>query len=426
MKVRSGSLDKSFTWILRSHCRSTKPLSTYHGCPDRGSVIPRRTIARCARSIVRSMNLKPGDGVLVRGGAHSRQLLEDIAFECYRAGALPLITHHSDELDTRVMRGIPTDTLEQVPRHLLGAYEKMDCVITIETYEDPSTMASFPRSKLEARTRAGVPLRKIVMGEGTGIGKKWCYAGWPTRKAAKYYGIEYELYERFIIGGMTVPFSTLRRRCETIASLLDGSSRVHVTDPEGSDFELRIKGRRVNLDDGFVSDEDVEANDQGNNLPAGEVFIAPHETWGSGTLFCPLAKDRFTGKIIKDVELSFEKGKLDLDGVKASENRDAVVKSFRQALRVDEKTQKRLRTLNVAELGIGCNPRITKAIGYTLTDEKIVGSAHLAFGSNFSYGGTSKSAMHWDFVTVPKVTLAAHTDDGSERIVIKNGKLQRK
>jgi len=41
-----------------------------------------------------------------------------------------------------------------------------------------------------------------------------------------------------------------------------------------------------------------------------------------------------------------------------------------------------LRTYNVAELGIGCNPEITRAIGYILTDEKIIGSVHLAFGFN--------------------------------------------
>ena len=388
-------------------------------------MIPRNTIARCARSIVASMNLKSGDSVIIRGGVHSQQLLEDIAYECYRAGAIPLITSQSDEYSTRVMRGIPADTLGKTPGHLLGAVENTDCLISIDTYEDPSIASKFPRNKMEARARASVPVMKVIDGEESGSGKKWCFVGWPTKKQAEFYGVDYDLYEKLVVGGLSVPVKNLQGRCENIDRLLEGATHLHVTDPEGTDFKLKINGRRRNLDDGFVSDEDVRANDKGNNLPAGEVFIAPHETWGSGKIFCPITRDDFTGKIIENAELFFEKGKLDLDRTRASKGRNDIVRSFRQSIRIDEGTQKRVRTLNLAEIGIGCNPKITRAIGYILTDEKIIGSAHLAFGSNYPYGGTSKSVMHWDFVTVPRVTMVAVSEDGSERPVIRNGRIQK-
>jgi aminopeptidase len=388
-------------------------------------MIPRKTVSRCARSIVASMNLKLGESVIVQGGLHSQDLLEDIAYECYRAKALPMITSKSDGQSLRVMKKIPTSTLEQVPKHMLGAYEKMDCIIKIEPLEDPSVASLYPRQKIGALTKANVPLRAVLMGENTGRGKKWCYAGWPTPKAAEYFGVDYGLYERFIIEGMTFPISNLRRRCEKIEALLRGAKSVHVTDPEGTDFELDIKGRRINLDDGFVSDEDIAVNDLGNNLPAGEVFIAPRETRGSGSIFCPITKDKFTGRIIRDVELSFDRGVLDLDRIRASENRESVVRSFEQATEVDEKTRRTTRALNVAELGIGCNPKITDSIGYILTDEKVVGSVHVAFGNNYSYGGTSRSAMHWDFVTAPKISMVASLEDGGERTVMRNGRLAK-
>jgi aminopeptidase len=388
-------------------------------------MITKKTVSRCARSIVASMNLKPGESVIVQGGLHSQNLLEDIAYECYRADALPMITSKSDGQSLRVMQKIPASTLEKVPKHMLGAYEKMDCIIKIEPLEDPAVNSLYPRSKIPALTKANVPLRSVLMGEKRGKGKKWCYAGWPTRKAARYFGVDYELYEKFIIGGMTFPISSLMKRCERIETLLKGARSVHVTDPEGTDFVLHIGGRRMNLDDGFVSDHDIDIDDLGNNLPAGEVFIAPRETRGSGSIYCPITRDRFSGKIIKDVELSFDRGVLDLASIRASDNRDTVIKSFKQAMRVDEQTRTKIRTLNVAELGIGCNPKITKSIGYILTDEKVVGSVHVAFGNNYSYGGTSKSAMHWDFVTGPKITMVANLEDGGERTVMKNGKLSR-
>ncbi|MCW4027407.1 MAG: aminopeptidase, partial [Candidatus Bathyarchaeota archaeon] len=83
---------------------------------------------------------------------------------------------------------------------------------------------------------------------------------------------------------------------------------------------------------------------------------------------------------------------------------EQMIDSFKRCLEIDKK-EEQLRTTNIAELGIGCNPAVDKAIGYILTDEKLGGSVHVAFGSNQGYGGTSKSCMHWDFVTDPSATI---------------------
>jgi len=161
-------------------------------------------------------------------------------------------------------------------------------------------------------------------------------------------------------------------------------------------------------------------NDLGNNLPAGELFIAPHETFGEGTICCPITMDvRFSRKIIKDVTLHFKDGKLLLDECIAGTNRDLMIDSFKKSMEID-KEEKEVRTTNIGELGIGCNPAIDKSIGYILTDEKLGGSVHVAFGSNYSYGGTSKSSMHWDFVTHPSATIEI-VDTG--KVIMKDGKI---
>ena len=165
-------------------------------------------------------------------------------------------------------------------------------------------------------------------------------------------------------------------------------------------------------------DKDIEMNDLGNNLPAGELFIAPHEMYGEGTLYCPITMDRFTKKLIKNVTLFFKNGKLMLEECKGN-NVEQLIKTFNHCKEIDKK-EGELRTLNVAELGIGSNPAIDKAIGYILTDEKLGGSIHLAFGSNLSYGGTSKSCMHWDFVTDPSVTIEVAD---TKEIVMEEGRI---
>ena len=52
----------------------------------------------------------------------------------------------------------------------------------------------------------------------------------------------------------------------------------------------------------------------------------------------------------------------------------------------------------IAEIGIGLNPLITKMTGYMLTDEKIIGTAHLAIGNNITMGGINQSDIHWDMI----------------------------
>ncbi len=96
-----------------------------------------------------------------------------------------------------------------------------------------------------------------------------------------------------------------------------------------------------------------------------------------------------------------------------------MIDTFKRCLEIDKK-EKEIRTTNIAELGIGCNPAIDKAIGYVLTDEKLGGSVHVAFGSNISYGGTSKSSMHWDFVTLPTATIKIEDTD---EVIMKDGKI---
>ncbi len=382
-------------------------------------MITKEKIVKCAESIVTGMNLKRGEAVVIRGGTHTQELLEEIGILCYKKGAQPIIMATTDSYSERIYNEIPKETLEITHKHYLGAIRESDVYIVVEPYKDPEIQTNFPQEKIAARTNANVPIRKELYGEETGKGKKWTYAGWPTKEAARFYGVDYNDLERLIIEGMMVPTSTLKEKTSKLAKHLEGNDVLRITDNKGTDFTCSIKGRRINEDDGKVDDRDIAMNDLGNNLPAGELFIAPDETFGEGTLYCPITIDKFTNKIITDTTLYFEGGKLLLDECTAGANRDQMIDTFKRCLEIDKK-EKEIRTTNIAELGIGCNPAIDMAIGYILTDEKVGGSVHLAFGSNVSYGGTSKSSMHWDFVTHPNATIEIMD---TEKVIMKDGKL---
>jgi len=392
-------------------------------------MISKKKIKLCAENIVKSINIKEdGEFVLVKGSFYSYELLEEIALNVLRQGGIPHVTYTSDDYEKAIWQDeqIKVKTIGQVPLPYLEMIKKIDAYIVIEYPEDPSIRNIAPEEKLGAYQKSIAPLRDILYGfkEEYAPGKKWCYAAWPSKKAADFYNIDYDLFEKFIVDGMSIPSEDLGYITKNLGAFFENAKKVYVSDDLGTDFWVSIENRGKILDDGILSDEQIALGDLGGNLPAGEVFFPPNEKQGEGTLFCPLTKERYTHKIIKNTELVFKNGKLLMDKISADTNFDVLVDAFKQREKLDRENKvPEIRTYNVGELGIGCNPVITKSIGYILTDEKINGSVHVAFGFNKSFGGTSASQMHWDFVTTPKANITVEYMDGSKKEIMENGKL---
>ncbi len=392
-------------------------------------MITKEQIRLCAENITKSVNMKKeGEFIYIKGNTFSQELLEEIGLSVLRKGGIPHISATSDYYEESMWQDdrIKANTIQNAPLPFLEMIKKIDAYIVIEYPEDPMIRNKAPEEKLKAYQKAAAPLREILyaLKKEYEPGKRWCYAAWPSEKAANFYNVDYNLYEKFIVDGMSIPLEEMTAITKNLGKFFENAKNVHVKDDFGSDFWVSIEDRPMYLDDGFLSEEQLASGDLGGNLPAGEVFFPPHEKQGEGKLFCPLTIERYSNKILKNIELSFKDGKLLMDTVSADHDLDLIIDAFKQAEKIDiENNVPEIRTYNVAELGIGCNPVITKAIGYILTDEKINGSVHVAFGSNKGFGGTSASQMHWDFVTEPKVNMTVEYKDGAKKQIMENGKL---
>jgi aminopeptidase len=392
-------------------------------------MVEKEKIKVCAENIAKSIHMvNEGENIFIKGGLYARELLEEIGLCIYRGGGVPFISYTSDDYSKAIYQDASIDvkTVELTPLHYLNLVKNIDAYIIIETLEDPSVKANAPRERIDAVQKSSAAIRDVLYGfkEEYAPGKKWCYAAWPSKKAAEYYNVDYNLYEKFIVNGMSIPSDKMNEITRNIGRFFDNAKKVYVSDDNGTDFWVSVENRDMILDDGIISDKQLEQGDLGGNLPAGEVFFPPQEKLGNGRLFCPLTIDRFSDKIIKNVDLTFKDGKLEIDKVSADNDLKDLVASFKYCEDLDKKSGvPEIRTYNVAELGIGCNPEITKAIGYILTDEKINGSVHLAFGFNNAFGGTSISQMHWDFVTAPRANISVEYIDGSKKQIMESGKL---
>jgi aminopeptidase len=385
-------------------------------------MIDENLFPRLAEDVMRAIDVKEGDAVFIAGGSHAQKFLEEIGIQVAKRGGQPFISAVSNDYQKRLLETTTVQQLKLAPKIMLGVAQAMDAYVIIEAYSDPSIKAMF-RDKMQARSEGNFPVQQIVYGKP---GKRWVYMGWATEGMAKMYRVSLKDLEKLVIGGCNIDYAKLKADCEHVMKVLTNARYVHVTGPNGTDFRLNIENRRLNPDDGMLTKEKIVVGDLGGNLPAGEVFVAPVETYGEGTLYCPLTIDDLTrGTIIEGVTIKFRDGTLLPDECTAKVNQDVLRDTLHKMVENDMQKYNAPNALKVAELGIGLNPVIDRAIGYILTDEKIGGSVHVAFGRSDMYGGNISSNMHWDFVTAPDVTLEVEYKDGTKKLLMADGVLMR-
>ncbi|HEY5709006.1 MAG TPA: aminopeptidase [Solirubrobacterales bacterium] len=195
---------------------------------------------------------------------------------------------------------------------------------------------------------------------------------------------------------MNADMRTLRRRGAAIAAALRSGEEARITCQHGSDLRLGLKDRIPIADAGVLN-----APGAFGNLPCGEAFVAP--TTAEGTLVVD-GSIAGVGKVETPVELTIRDGHLtDATGPEG-------------ATLLEMLTMHGEDGTNVAELGIGTNEEATLT-GNILEDEKILGTAHVAFGASAAIGGTVQVPVHLDCVIVePTVEV-----DGKE--IVRGGQL---
>ena len=130
----------------------------------------------------------------------------------------------------------------------------------------------------------------------------------------------------------------------------------------------------------------IDAGD--GDLPCGEIYIAPVENKTNGSVF-------FETFYLDDVKYTDVTLQI-LNGEVSGSSHAEIAKHFAELPR-----ENRI----VCELGLGMNPNVTDLCGYTVLDEKMAGTFHIAVGANNMVGGENKASDHVDFVGCGKVEV---------------------
>jgi leucyl aminopeptidase (aminopeptidase T) len=178
---------------------------------------------------------------------------------------------------------------------------------------------------------------------------------------------------------MSVDMEELRRRGTAVAAALSAGSEARITCAHGSDLRLGLEGRKAIPDAG-------QLNTRGafGNLPCGEGFISPADGTGEGTLVID-GSIAGVGEVDTPVALTVRGGHL----TEATGSDGAILLGLL--------TEHGPEATSVAELGIGTNDEAILT-GNILEDEKIAGTAHVAFGASAAIGGSVQVPVHLDCV----------------------------
>ncbi len=197
--------------------------------------------------------------------------------------------------------------------------------------------------------------------------------------------------EQMLVRLMTGDLEEIRRRGWAVVTALNDGSEVRITCRHGSDFRFRLEGRLGIVDAGELSNRSAFGN-----LPCGEGFIAPLEGTGEGTLVVD-GSIADVGLLETPTSLTISEGHL----TGATGNDGAALMELLTAHGHDG--------TNLAELGIGTNEEAILT-GNVLEDEKILGTAHIAFGASAAIGGTVQVPVHLDCVLLePTVEIDGET-----------------
>jgi aminopeptidase len=315
------------------------------------------------------VGVEPGWQVVIMAASPARPLVDEIARQLGARGAYALFRQNLTGIVPWMLEA-PDELLETLAPIEAHALQHADGLIAIDAPENTRETSAIPPERF-GRIQASIRphIERVFTGD-----LKWVGCNYPTPAHAQDAGMSLRDYEDFLFGACLLDWDAERERMSRYAERFDVAKEVRIVGAE-TDITLSLEGRLGAVDAG------------GANMPGGEFYYSPVEDSAEGTIAFVEFPAPYLGREVSGIRLRFEGGKV----VDASAETE---EAFLFELLDQDEGSRRL-----GELGIGCNPGITRFMKNTLFDEKIDGTIHLALGNGLPHiGGTNQSEIHWDIV----------------------------
>ena len=274
-----------------------------------------------------SLEVEPGDLVLVDGPAREAGLMAAVTRQLTRIGAHAMVRPRLDSVEPLLLEMGSDEQLEYVSMIERYEIDAPDRMLTIWAESNTRAMSAVPDGRQTVRRRAMRPVVDRFL-EREGAGEiRWCGVTLPTAAQAQQAGMAVADYEQFVYNAAHLddpePVAHWRAVSARQAEVCDRLSSVRELRivAEGTDLKVDVGGRKWINADGH------------ENFPDGEVFTSPVEANTQGHIAFSFDAP-YGGREVGGVRLWFE------DGVVVREEADRGGDFLREMLDLDEGSRK--------------------------------------------------------------------------------------
>ena len=196
--------------------------------------------------------------------------------------------------------------------------------------------------------------------------------------------------DMMIRGGIEANFEELKPVCQKVADRFAKGSHIRLTTPAGTDLEMDITRRRGNALYCVVEPGEF------STVPTVEANVSPIEGTANGKLVADASIPYLgIGVLREPVHVEVKDGFI----TKIEGGTQADI------LRKDLESHGDKYAFNIAEIGVGLNPKC-RMCGFMLEDEGVISTCHIGIGTNIALGGNIKAPVHYDLLMwVPKIEV---------------------
>lgn len=320
-----------------------------------------------------SVNVQPGENVLVEMIGNERDLIKAVVEEIGKAGGHAFVQLTDRTVLRSMLKYATRESLQTWAEIDLNRMKQMDCYIGIRAGENVNDLSDVPEENMKLyNSLYSHPVHSEQRVKHT----KWVVLRYPNASMAQLANTSTEAFEDFYFDVCNLDYAKMDKAQDALADLMRRTDKVHIVGP-GTDLKFSIKG---------IGAEKCSGQ---KNIPDGEVYSAPVRDSVNGTISYN-APSVYNGVTFSDIKFKFENGKI----VEATSNDS---ERLNKILDSDEGAR------HIGEFAIGFNPYILHPMNDILFDEKIAGSLHFTPGQAYDVTDNgNRSSIHWDLVLIQR------------------------
>ncbi|MDX6552376.1 MAG: aminopeptidase [Gaiellales bacterium] len=359
-------------------------------------------VQRLARIVCEySLELKPGQLVLIEAPALAEPLIVELVKVALEAGAIPRTRLTTEGAQAAFLSQAGEEQIAYLLPSALPEMEALDARVAIHASWNTRELSGVDPAKMARAQEARSPLLAAVMRRAAAGELNWCVTAFPCQAFAQDAGMSLEQYENFVYRSGWLHLD------DPVAAWREFSTKLHaITERLATVSRLRVVAEDTDLTVGVGGRRWIAA-DGDRNFPDGEVFTGPVESETSGDVRFSFPAI-FGGREVDDVRLRFESGRVVKSEAAGGQE------LLQQMLSLDEGAS------ILGEFAIGTNYAVDRFTKQILFDEKIGGTCHMAVGAGYpETGSTNRSALHWDMVCDLRSGGEIHADG---EVIYRDGK----